>query len=374
MKFYRVSSTLKTVSAFLLAAIVFTSATSNANISCGELFSKQAKFEVKASGKIKIAPELGELFIDAGASQRNSTTGNRTEFKRTVKVADLKKALQTLAEKFELKPRDAIKPGTKNVTVTYYLNVLKFDYKGQELGVKIRFRKYGTIAQGLPNTIENVQINPDMKDVSFVEFKIDHPDFENSVLKPRGLQNDSDLAMIGTPEYLKNFDQILKRAVQKNSKSADSIEVITKIQNVLKRLHEEGVPLEKDSRTIYERTSYALPLTDPQTKKSYEIQITMDEGILLYSYPHKVDVDAYKSEEPLTVVELKIPVEMVDRVNKGFRQDMVVSMNDLKAVDLFLANLTNAQAPGYLQNSGKQSFIRSILESKSAAEKPSVTP
>ena len=155
---------------------------------------------------------------------------------------------------------------------------------------------------------------------------------------------------------------------------AYSLVLLTKLQIFFTRLHEEGVPLEKDSRTIYERTSYALPLTDPQTKKSYEIQITMDEGILLYSYPHKVDVDAYKSEEPLTVVELKIPVEMGDRVNKGFRQDMVVSMNDLKAVDLFLANLTNAQAPGYLQNSGKQSLIRAILEAKSAAEKPSVTP
>lgn len=365
MNNYMGLSTLKTISAFGFAAILSFSQLTNAQSSCAETLGGQAvHFSVSTKGKIKISPELGALFIQAGASQRNSTTGNRTEFKRTVTVEDFKKSTEKLSKSFNLKPRDQVKPGTKNVTVTNYINVLKFDYNGQELGVKIRFRKYGTIQEGLPNTPENVQINPDMKDVSFLEFKIDHPDFENSVLKPRGIVHDSDIAQIGTDKFLKNFEQILNRAVAKNSKNAESIETMTMMQNVLKRLHETRVPLNLDSRTIYERTSYALGISNAQTNKNYEIQITQDEGILLYSYPHNKTVDAYKSEKPLTVVELKIPVEMVDKETKGFKQDMLDAIPLLKAVQGFLNDLTTAQAPGYEANKGKQSLIRGLLEAQ----------
>jgi hypothetical protein len=365
MKIYTGASTIKSILAFFVLSLISISSISQASISCDEAMGvKPALYNVSEKGKIKIAPELGELFIETASSQLNSTTGNRTEFKRTVLVENLQEALKKLGQTFELKPRDAIKPGTKNVTVTHYLNVLKFEYKGQELQVKIRFRKYGTIKAGLANTPENVQINPDMKDVSFLEFKIDHPDFENSVLKPRGLQNDSDINLIGTAEYVKQFDQILGRAVEKNSKNKDSIETMTKMQNLLKRLHEEGVPLRRDSRTIYERNSYALPINTASNKKSYEIQITMDEGILLYSYPHNKTVDAYKSDKPLTVVELKIPVEMVDKTTKGFDQTMLKAIPLLGSIQTFLNDLTLAQAPGYEANRGKQSLIRALLEGK----------
>jgi hypothetical protein len=365
MKFYTGVSTFKSVLALAIAGSLTYSSISHASISCGEAMgAKPALYNVSEKGKIKIAPELGELFIETAAGQRDSTTGNRTEFKRTVFVEKLQEALKKLGTSFELKSRDAIKPGTKNVTVTHYLNVLKFDYKGQELQVKIRFRKYGTIKAGLVNTPENVEINPEMKDVSFLEFKIDHPDFENSVLKPRALVNDADINMIGTPEFVKNFSQILNRAIEKNSKSAESIETTTKMQQLLKRLHEEGVPLKRDSRTIYERTSYALPIKSEANKKSYEVQITIDEGILLYSYPHNKTVDAYKSEKPLTVVELKIPVEMVDRTTKGFDQTMLKAIPLLNTIQTFLNDLTQAQAPGYEANKGKQSLIRGLLEGK----------
>ncbi len=365
MNFYIGLSSLKTLSALGFAAILSFSQVTNASNSCAEKLGGQAThFTISPKGKIKISDELGTLFIQTGASQRNSTTGNRTEFKRTVTVEDFKKSTEKLSKSFALNPRDAVKPGTKNVTVTNYINVLKFDYNGQELGVKIRFRKYGTIKEGLPNTPENVQINPDMKDISFLEFKIDHPDFENSVLKPRGIVQDADIALIGTDKFLSNFEQILKRAVAKNSKNAASIETMMMMQNVLKRLHETGVPLKLDSRTIYERTSYALGVTNTNTNKNYEIQITQDEGILLYSYPHNKTVDAYKAEKPLTVVELKIPVEMVDKETKGFRQDMLDAIPLLKDVQTFLNDLTVAQAPGYEANKGKQSLIRGLLEAK----------
>ena len=365
MKFYTRASTFNTFLAFALISSVALSSVSYANISCDvALGGKPAAYTVSEKGKIKISEELGELFINAAEGQRHSTTGNRTEFKRTVLVEKLHEALERLSKFFALKPRDIIKPGTKNVTVTQYLNVLKFDYKGQELSVKIRFRKYGTIKEGLPNTPENVEIIPDMKDYSFLEFKIDHPDFDNSVLKPRGLQADADINLIGTSEFLKQFADIQHRALVKNSKNSEAIETMTKMQNVLKRLHEAGVPLEKDSRTIYERTSYALPIKDLVGKKEYEIQITMDEGILLYSYPHNKTVDAYKSDKPLTVVELKIPVEMVDKETKGFNQTMLKTIPLLGSIQTFLNDLTIAQAPGYEANKGKQSLIRALLEDK----------
>ncbi len=363
MPILRTLSSFKTISALLLSG--FLSSTSLAQNLCAvELGGKPAAFSVSEKGKIKISPKLGELFIDTAAGQLNSTTGNRTEFKRTVLVEKLHQALGKLSKTFTLKPRDIIRPGTKNVTVTHYLNILKFDYKGQELGVKIRFRKYGTIQENLPNTPENVMINPDMQDVSFLEFKIDHPDFDNSVLKPRGILLDSDLNMIGTPEFLIQFEQILSRALSKNSKNAESAETITKMQNLLKQLHIAGVPLKLDSRTIYERTSYALPAKNLDTKKEYEIQITIDEGILLYSYPHNKTVDAYKSESPLTVVELKIPVEMVDSETKSFSPQVLNAIPQLKAIQTFLDDLTTNQAPGYEANKGKQSLIKALLDAK----------
>ena len=365
MKFYTRASTFSTILAIALLGSVATSSVSYANISCrAVLEEKPASFTVNEKGKIKISPELGELIVETAASQRHSTTGNRTEFKRTVFVEKLQEALGKLSKFFPLKPRDVIQPGTKNVTVTQYLNILKFDYKGQELGVKIRFRKYGTIKADVPNTLENVEFIPEMKDYSFLEFKIDHPDFDNSVLKPRGLQADADINLIGTPEFLHKFNDILQRALAKNSKNSDATETMLKMQNVLRRLHEEGVPLAKDSQTIYERTSYAVPVKDAAAKKEYEIQITIDEGILLYSYPHNKTVDAYKSDKPLTVVELKIPVEIVDKETKGFKETMLKTIPSLRAIQSFLNDLTAAQAPGYESNKGKQSLIQALLEAK----------
>lgn len=376
MTFCKCMSTHKTVLilAYSLSLMSFSPASAQPPIlslqkaqgqnSCALKFAgaKNTAYEITEKGQIKISDELGKLFIDSAASQMNSTTGNRTELKRTVLVEKLHQALVKLSKAFPLQPRDAVKPGYKNVTVTHYLNVLKFNYKGKELDVKIRFRKYGTIKEGLPYTLENIEINPEMKDVSFIEYKIDHPDFENSVLKPRGPQDDADLNLIGTPDFLQNFDQIESRALARNSKNAESIETMLKMQNVLRRLHEARVPLKKESRTIYERTSYAIPIENPITKKHYEVQITIDEGILLYSYPYNKTVDAYKSEKPLTVVELKIPVELVDKKTKSFHEDMMEKIPHLRSIQTFLKDLTEAQAPGHEANKGKQSLIRALLE------------
>ncbi len=365
MKFFTTVSNNKTISAFVLLSALTFSSTTYAQNSCGNLLTERpAAYTVGKSGKIKISAELGEMIVNTAKGQIDSTTGNRSELKRTVTVTDLKAALGKLNQTFPLKSRDEIKAGTKNVTVTQYFNVLKFDYQGKELGVKIRLRKYGTIPAGIPNTPENVQIIPSMKDLSFLEFKIDHPLFDNSVLKPRGQQLDADTNLINTPDFLSKFEAISNRAVQLNSKNAKSAETMSDMQLVLKRLHEESVPLNLDSRTIYERTSYALHVKDTTTNKEYEIQITIDEGILLYSYPHNKTVDAYKSDKPLTVVELKIPVEMVDPVTKSFKTSMLESIPVLKSVQIFLNDLTAAQAPGYESNKGKQSLIRGLLDAQ----------
>ncbi len=367
MTIFRTLSKIKTFSAAALISILFLSSVGQTQKLCLDQLSgvsseSTSHFVISKKGSIKVSPKIGELFIDTATSQLNSTTGNRTELKRTVLIEKLSLALEKLSQTFPLKPRDTIKAGTKNVTVTQYLNILKFDYKGQELSVKIRFRKYGTMRTGLPNIPENVQFIPEMKDVSFLEFKIDHPDFDNSVLKPRGLQLDSDIQMIGTPQFLAQFEQILERAVGRNSKNIDSIQTMTKMQNLLKYLHEVGVPLQKDSRTIYERTSYALPAKNIETNAEHEIQITIDEGILIYSYPHDKTIDAYQSEKPLAVVELKIPVEMIDNRTKSFSDQFLQLVPALKKIQAFLDDLTSAQAPGFDMNKGKQSRIKTMLE------------
>lgn len=365
MKFFTTVSNNKTISAFALLLALTFSSTTYAQNSCGNLLTERpAAYTVGKSGKIKISAELGELIVNTAEGQIDSATGNRTELKRTVTVTDHKAALAKLGQTFPLSPRDIIKPGTKNVTVTEYLNVLKFDYRGKELGVKIRNRKYGTIAVGLPMAIENIQIIPSMKDVSFLEFKIDHPKYDSSVLKPRGKQLDSDTKLTNTPQYVNQFEAISERTAALNAKDPKVAETMSQMQFVLKRLHEEYIPLNLDSRTAYVRTSYVIIVRDPATNKEYEIQITVDEEILLYSYPHNKTVEAYKSDKPLTVVEVKIPVEMVDLVTKTFKANILESIPTLTSVDTFINDLTAAQAPGYESNKGKQSLIRGILDTQ----------
>ncbi len=365
MKFFSTVSNIKPIFAFTLLFALTLCSTAHAQNSCVSLLTeKPAAFVISAKGKIKISPELGEMIVSTAEGEIDSITGNRSELKRTVTVTDHKAALGKLGRTFLLNPRDIIQPGTKNVTLTEYLNVLKFDYRGKELAVKIRLRKYGTINVGLPMALENIQIIPSMKDISFLEFKIDHPRYDSSVLKPRGKQLDSDTKLINTPQYVEQFKAISDRAVAYNAKDLKSAEKMSKMQNVLKRLHEEGVPLNLDSRTMYVRTSYVILVRDPVANKEYEIQITVDEEIILYSYPHNKTVDAYKADKPLTVVELKIPVEMVDPVTKGFKAAMLGSMPTLASVQTFLSDLTAAQAPGYESNKGKQSLIRGLLDAQ----------
>lgn len=325
-------------------------------------------FQVDDKGRIKISAELGSLFLKAAESQRNSTTGNRSELKRTVPVESLKTSLQKLGQTFSLQARDSVAPGTKNVTVTEYLNILNFPFDDKSLGVKIRFRKYGTIDQSLDNRIENVRVIPALQEVSWVEFKIDHPDFENSVLKPRALMRDADIAKIGTPAFTKSFDQILDQTVRLNAKSQSGKQTALEIQKVLMELHAAQVPLKKDSQTIYERTSFAIPVENPIAGKVYEIQITIDEGILLFSYPHQMHIDAYKSEKPLTVVEVKIPVEMLDSKTQAFKEELLAQIPSLSAIQTFINDLTTAQAPGYTANKGKQSLIKDLIKQNKSSQ------
>jgi hypothetical protein len=374
MIFFTPVSTLKSVLvSVILSAALLASTAAHAQLKCSLVLGVDLpKREVQLEGgKVRISPELGKLIIKAAEAEINTPTANRGESKRTVTTAKALEAMGRLNKTLNLKVRDTVQPGTKNVTVTIYRNPLIFQYQPQDgspakdLTAKPRNRKYGTIRDDQEYALENVQYIPGMDETSFVELKTEHPIHKNSVLKPRGKQDDRDLKLIGTPEFLNQKDSILERAISHNSKNETSIQTMTGVQKFFIEAEKQKVPMNFESLTMYERTAYFVRLANPQTKEEFQIEMTMDEMIRLYSFSHDRWIDAYKSETPLSVVEVKIPVVMLDPHTGGFKAELLKDIPRLQAVAEFLNELTEAQAPGYELNKGKQSLIRGHLEPRS---------
>jgi hypothetical protein len=94
-------------------------------------------------------------------------------------------ALKTLSEKYgpNFQLRDQKLPGRKNVTVTQYAVPITFKGpNGNTLSSKIRFRKYYDAAEATPLSKAKLHPADIVKDRQFVEFKIDHPEYQQVVI------------------------------------------------------------------------------------------------------------------------------------------------------------------------------------------------
>jgi hypothetical protein len=273
---------------------------------CVEMFSPSAvvgKNSIAADGEL--AQKILQFMDLLGAG---NTTSLRQEDKYVVSAETVDRVLGTLIQQHgtQFQLRDQKQEGRKNVTVTQYALPFKWkDAQGKNIAAKIRFRKYFDTdssvalgqAAGRPADI--------VKERQFVEFKIDHPQFPQVVIKPRMLMLDADAETIqNQKEFLKNKEAILARTLEINPKT--SPEVVGQFFEILSIVFSE--PIEKLpllAKTAYVRDSYSLMLKDLEGKP-VEVQLTVDREINVLDSRTQQVVSAYRPED--IVVELKVPL------------------------------------------------------------------
>lgn len=267
----------------------------------------------------------------------DSTTGNRSESKYTITVDALgqitwqfKGRIEAALPGYKLVVRDPLREGYKNVTWTGYSNryVAKAE-NGKDIIVKIRLRKYGHVANGLEITKDNFEVLSSLKTKSWLEFKIENPESEDAVVKPRVLINDADanllLSALLTQEH---FQEIKNRTKELNgnadpaihSKNMETVDLM--IQSILE-IHKKGTRLEPESETLYERDSYKVPLKNKKTGQNFEVQMTVDRNVSVTDVATGYKAEIYKNAPvSVSVVEFKYQESLRQLIAQGLIDDV----------------------------------------------------
>jgi len=310
--------------------IVIFSLKAHSAVRCEALFLSQKQFAAQFNPE-KLSPKQSQKFIDATIpeKQSGSTTGDRTEYKFTLakdvlikKLKAFKKAIETKIKGFILVNRDPITKGYRNVTLTNYSNRFKLTLdSGQKIVAKIRLRKYGLISNKKEVSLENFSPIESMKDVSYLEFKIENPEYENSVLKPRIKIYDKDAELLQDPDLKKSkYYEIAHRCMELNKTDDPAQQEITNqtvalMIRAIRGLHKKDSIFNMEYVTLYERTSYKAPIQDQETGESYEIQITIDENISARSLSFDYEASNYSNQpEKIVVTELKLPIPLIEKL------------------------------------------------------------
>ena len=280
------------------------------------------------------------------------TTSLRQEVKFVLKSADVARQMEALEGRFgsRFKNRDMAPEGFANVTSTHYMKVGKYFQNGKKLSSKVRFRKY--LQRKLDDVNwQHLKVIPELADRSWLELKIDHPDFDNVVFKPRLQVLDRDINSIVTADgYQGSREGIAKRLHELNPTKKGDVEKFLAYFDAL-----YSTPTMKVERmfakTEYERTSYSIKLDNPaKPGESIDIQITLDQSVHLTKLKNGQIVDAYKPDE--TVVEVKIPLAYA-----GLTRRNIEAIPELAEVKKLIEFLTGRHLPEYEMNSGKMGKI-----------------
>lgn len=323
---------------------------------CSDIFYSSLRIQ---QGEVRADAELSKdilKFMDVlGAG---STTSLRQESKFVVSEAVVSEQLRLLdlqyGSSFQL--RDQRQEGRKNVTVTQYAFPFKIKSGKKDLSAKIRFRKYFDTSDQLPLGQDALQPAGFVKDRQFVEFKIDHPEFEQVVIKPRMIVLDSDVAMLHKKsEFEQHRAEILERTVALPANAKTPRAVIEQFMEVFGNFYSKGpetLPL--FAQTIYVRDSYSVMLKN-QTGEPVEIQMTIDREIGMTDTRSGKKTTAYRTED--IVVELKIPLAYAGLTAKNF-----ADVPGLKDIARLKKSLKAAHIQLYAEGSGKLSTFRKTLE------------
>ena len=251
-----------------------------------------------------------------------STTGARIEKKWTLSTHNISMLIDQLGKDLYqdhvvISARDKVKLGTRNVTHTVYLDQFKLNLKESgfkigpnfdltEVTMKPRIRKYGTIPTDRSVSLDNVEFAEFTKDYSFVEFKFPDARFNGAVFKPRIYMADKYIQMFGTPEFVQNFDLIMKetKSLDINKSTPETVEAML---HFFLNGQQQGASFGKVAVNLYERISYAVDFNDNKSFSKFQIQMTLDKSISLLVYELGKTIEAYKPEH--SVIEVKIPVE-----------------------------------------------------------------
>lgn len=319
---------MKLLKLFVLIFVLSLSFEISAAIRCENIFLSKAEFQTQFDPE-NLSVKQSKKFLDSALPEKESgsTTGDRTEYKFTLsktvlteKLKAFKKAIESEIPEFTLTNRDPITPGYKNITLTTYSNRFKLKLaSGQNIVAKIRLRKYGLIPNRKDILVENFKAIEGMQDVSFLEFKIQNPEYENSVLKPRIKILDQDAEALQNSELTANeYTQIEQRCITLNPmKDSAQQEVtnqtITLMLRAIRGLHKKDSLFDMEYETLYERTSYKAPIKNSETNETYEVQITLDENISARSFSFGYEAPNYKNQpEKIVVAEVKVPITLIE--------------------------------------------------------------
>lgn len=279
------------------------------------------------------------------------TTSLRQEVKYVVKTADFDSYTPVLEGFFKtrFKNRDKAADGFANITSTLYMTVAKYIQNGKKLSAKVRFRKY--FSRKLDdNNWKNLIVSEKLADRSWLELKIQHPEFANVVFKPRLLIFDKDIEKLITEKYFDYKDAILRRLHQTNpGKEAD----IKKFTDFFDALYTTPAMRVENmyARTQYERTSYSIKLNNPEKPgETIDVQITLDTNIRLTRLKDGKDFNVYGPDE--TVVEVKVPVQYAKLTDADLQ-----AIPELAEIKKLIAMLTEKHNIKYPANKGKMSKI-----------------
>ncbi len=288
---------------------------------------------------------------DSVKNLSQSTTGARIEKKWTLPSHNITLLIDQLGQdlfhdQVAIKSRDKVRAGSKNVTHTIYLDQFKLNLKdsGFEIGtdfdltevtMKPRIRKYGTISSDKAVSLNHVEFAAFTQDYSFVEFKFPDARFNGAVFKPRMYMADKYINMFGTPEFISNFDLILRetRALEINKTTPETVEAMMRF---FLNGQQQGASFGKVAVNLYERVSYAVDFTDMRHDSKFQIQMTLDKSISLLVYELGKTIEAYKPEH--SVIEVKIPVEYAN---------VQLAKTDGSAKDKAKVEKTLLSIPGY---------------------------
>ncbi len=329
---------LRNSTLIIAAFLTLMSATASAQVyrRCSGMHIQQDSFSKSVTGML-----FGEL----------DTTGNRVEEKRVISTLSMQVLKKRMLE-LEFVMRDAVSPGKANVTLTDYMADKKFTLDGKKLKVKTRFRKYGTrdidLLDGEVTPIEK------MRDRSTMEFKIEHPNIENAVIKRQLTILDSDKALIIDPVLFKlNKNQIKKRLLQLNQGSTDMID---RAMDCFSARYAAGDVGGLDIKTTYDRAAlrkFLTSLAGLANAKQEDVQVTFDSNIWFHDYKSGQSFRKYTEDE--AIVEGKMPPQYLTITPQAIEERPALQAVDEVRKEYDKYHLKSK----YEMNKGKSSSARS---------------
>lgn len=282
---------------------------------------------------------------------KTDTTSLRQEVKFVVKTVEIENSLQILEKYFQSRFNNRDKPieGYANITSTHYMTVGKYIQNGKNLSAKVRFRKY--YVRNLDDTNwKNLVVSKGLEDRSWLELKIQHPEFDNVVFKPRLLILDKDVDKLITEKYFDYKEGIIRRLKELNPLKHSDVDKFVAYFDAL-----YTTPSMKAenmfAQTQYERTSYSIKLAArDQPDEKIDIQITLDQHIRLTRLEDGRKYNVYDPDE--TVVEVKIPV-LYAKLTDADQQ----ALPELSEIKKFIEMLSQKHLAKYPANKGKMSKI-----------------